>query len=130
MANETTLVIGIGNKIDEVLKSKNMNRSELARALGVTPPSVSYMMNRDKIDALTLAKVSRILKHNFLKYYYVEEEGAEEQKKAATDENTRKLMARIGELESQVKELKQELVRKENEYLKKINSLLELQVER
>lgn len=130
MANETTLVIGIGNKIDEVLKSKNMNRSELARALGITPPSVSYMMTRDKIDALTLAKVSRILKHNFLKYYYVEEEGAEEQKKAATDENTRKLMARIGELESMVKELKQEAVRKENEYLKKINSLLELQVER
>ena len=130
MANETTLVIGIGNKIDEVLKSKNMNRSELARALGVTPPSVSYMMTRDKIDALTLAKVSRILKHNFLKYYYVEEEGAEEQKKAAADENTRRMMARIGELESMVKEMKQEAVRKENEYLKKINSLLEMQAER
>src|SRR6185295_8941150 len=63
--------VHIGRKISEVLNEKKMLKAEFARLLGVSAPTVSYMLDRDTIDLKMLVKVSRVLKHNFLQYYDV-----------------------------------------------------------
>jgi transcriptional regulator with XRE-family HTH domain len=122
--------VNIGGKILEVLKERNMTRAQLARVAGITPASVSYLMTRKTIDVMSLVRVSRVLKHNFLKYYYVEEEEvpASAKPKEGKDEKDIQiegLKEKIIALEKEIDRLKREQVIQENEYLRKINALLE-----
>ncbi|HLG33927.1 MAG TPA: helix-turn-helix transcriptional regulator [Bacteroidia bacterium] len=135
--NKMNSEVKIGEKILEVLKEKHLTRAQLARAAGITPASVSYLMTRKTIDVMSLVRVSRVLKHNFLKYYYVEEETEEQgtgdkpssanaaEGKDEKDILIEGLKEKIAALEREIDGLKREAVMKENEYLKKINSLLE-----
>jgi transcriptional regulator with XRE-family HTH domain len=123
--------LAIGAKIMEVLKERKMTQAQLARAAGITPASVHYLMTRHTVDVRTLVRVSRALKHNFLKYYYVDEEqsGAPESKKQAKDEKDftiEALKEKIATLEKENAELhrKMEVIKMEDEYLKEINLLL------
>jgi len=122
--------VHIGKKISDVLEEKKMLKATLARALGISPPSATYMLDRDTMDVKTLVKVSRALKHNFLKYYNME--GVEPPSSAkATEGKDEKdkvidgLKEKIAALEKEIDGLKREAVMKENEWLRKINSLLE-----
>lgn len=132
--------VHIGRKIADVLKEKNMLHAQLGRLLGIKAPSVSYMIDRETMDVKQLVRVSRLLKHNFLKYFdmtSVEEvagnkgQGA---KDASTTLSTGKdekdiriegLMQKIAGLEKEIERLKVDGVMKENEWLRKINGLLE-----
>jgi transcriptional regulator with XRE-family HTH domain len=125
--------VNIGEKILEVLKERHMTRAKLARATGITPASVSYLMTRKTVDVMSLVRVSRVLKHNFLKYYYVEEDASvllsrgtgQVKTKDEKDILIEGLREKIAALEKEVDGLRREQVMRENEYLKKINSLLE-----
>ncbi|MBK5285764.1 MAG: helix-turn-helix domain-containing protein [Bacteroidia bacterium] len=122
--------VHIGNKIQQVLAEKKMLKAQLARALGISPPSASYMFDRDSIDVKTLVKVSRALGHNFLKYYNMDgvepistakvAEGKDEKDKMIDG-----LKEKIAALEKEIDGMKREAIVKENEWLRKINSLLE-----
>ena len=128
---DTIIERRIGDRILEVLKEKKMTRAQLARAAGISSASVSYLMNRTTIDVMSLVRVSRVLKHNFLKYYYTEEDGQVTLDRAKSDNEKDKtieaLKGKIAELEKEIAEMnrKMEMMKMEDEYLKKINSLLE-----
>lgn len=55
--------MGIGLKLDKLLKEKGMNANELANAVGVSPTTIYSMINRDsrKADIDVLLKIAKLL---------------------------------------------------------------------
>ena len=125
----------IGQKISEVIKQKHMTKQELGRMLGMSGSAATYLTTRTTIDVETLHKIGTAVNYNFFRHYPVEEAGIssgvsalKEDKDKMTDEMKLKMM----EKDRVIVALKREvaLQKQENDYLKKINELLELQMKK
>jgi DNA-binding Xre family transcriptional regulator len=125
----------IGQKISEIIAQRRTTKQELGRAIGLTGSSATYLTTRASIDVETLQKVGNILKYDFFKHFPVDEEGTggkghgtgeiKSEKDLLIDELKEKIM----EKERTILALRREvtLMKQENQYLKKINDLLEAQ---
>src|SRR5437763_16469618 len=100
--------IHLGQKIEEVLNSKLMTKTQMGAMIGMSQSNAIYLTKRDSIDVKVLHKISVAVQHNFFKYYPVEEPEGEKNKFVV------ELRAKIAELEKQVEQQKME-----NENLKK-----------
>jgi DNA-binding Xre family transcriptional regulator len=109
----------IGQKIAEMLADNNMSKTELGEVIGMSQSNAIYLTKRASIDVVNLHKISVALNYNFFKLYPVDE-GTSEPADAAWK-------AKIAELEKHVEQLKlqNDILQKENGYVKKINELLE-----
>ena len=119
----------IGNKIKEVLKERGLTVSEFARRINTSRENVYGIFRRQTIDTGLLLKINKVLRHDFFQYYSGDEpnvvkESSVVYKTPANKSNLLKMVATMKkELENCKAEL--ELTRKEVDYLKKINELLE-----
>ena len=125
----------IGHKISEIIAQRRTSKQELGRTVGLTGSSATYLTTRASIDVETLQKVGNALKYNFFKHFPVDEEGAGDKGEISGDIKSEKdrmldeLKEKIMEKERTILALKREviLMKQENQYLKKINDLLEAQ---
>jgi DNA-binding Xre family transcriptional regulator len=120
----------IGEKIAEVLRQKHMTKQELGRSLGMSGSAATYLTTRPTIDVETLHKIGTVVNYNFFRYYPVEEvqgTGDGSTPLTAGDKAVEELKAKLMEKDRIILALKREvtLMKQENEYLKKINDLLE-----
>ena len=125
----------IGEKISEVLKLKHMTKQELGRTLGMSGSAATYLTTRPTIDAETLQKIGTAVNYNFFRHYPVEEgKGIGDGSTALTagDKVIEETKQRMMEKDRIIVALKREIVlmKQENDYLKKINSLLEMVVKK
>src|SRR5437763_7371614 len=104
--------IHLGQKIEEVLNSKLMTKTELGEMICMSQSNASYLTKRDSIDVKVLHKIGVAVQHNFFKYYPVEEPEGEKNKAVAD------LMTRIAELEKTVaqQKIENDNLQKENGY--------------
>lgn len=115
----------IGNKITEILLQRHMTKQDLGRAIGVTGSAATYLTTRESVDVETLQKIGNVLKYNFFKHFPVEEDVTKIA--VAVDDEKKKLLEKMSELEKNLEMCKRDLMmqKQENVYLKKINELLE-----
>ena len=122
----------IGQKISEVLKQKHMTKQELGRALGMSGSAATYLTTRPTVDVETLHKIGTVVNYDFFRHYPVEEgqgTGDGSTPLTASDKMIDELKSKMMEKDRIIIALKREIVlqKQENDYLKKINSLLEIQ---
>lgn len=123
----------IGQKISEIIVQRRTTKQELGRTVGLTGSSATYLTTRASIDVETLQKVGNALKYNFFRHFPIDEEGAGDKGqgtsgvKSDKDKMLDELKEKIMEKERTILALKREvtLMKQENQYLKKINDLLE-----
>lgn len=123
----------IGEKISEVLKLKHMTKQELGRTLGMSGSAATYLTTRPSIDAETLQKIGTAVNYNFFRHYPVEESAGDGSAAlTAGDKVIEETKQRLMEKDRIIVALKREIVlqKQENDYLKKINSLLEMVVKK
>lgn len=116
----------IGKIIRQRLEETGMNKSEFARRINTTPQNIYGIFKRKSIDTDLLKEISQVLEYDFFQYYShvtfeVNDDGEPyySRDKKYQHKTVVELMA---ELQATQREL--ELLRKENAYLKEINSLL------
>jgi len=56
----------IGERVREVMQAQNMDAAEFARLLSYDPANVYNIFRRKKIDVELLARISKVLRHNFV----------------------------------------------------------------
>ena len=127
----------IGEKIAEVLRQKHMTKQELGRTLGMSGSAATYLTTRPTIDVETLHKIGTAVNYNFFRHYPVEERdgstsltaGAGQAEKSENEKMIDELKQKMSEKDRIILALKREIVlqKQENDYLKKINNLLEMQ---
>jgi DNA-binding Xre family transcriptional regulator len=123
----------IGQKISEIIVQRRTTKQEVGRTVGLTGSSATYLTTRASIDVETLQKVGNALKYNFFNHFPVDEEETGERGQVTYDIKSEKdkmldgLKEKIMEKERIILALKREviLMKQENQYLKKINDLLE-----
>lgn len=111
-------MIHIGEKIREVVHQKRIQVTELARTINKSRTVLYDIFERETIDTGLLMSISKALDHNFF-YYYISGSALKEPALSYG-----KGKSRI-ELEEELKDCKKEI-----EYLKKINQLLEEKLKR
>lgn len=124
----------IGQKISEILNQRRTTKQELGRAIGLTGSSATYLTTRASIDVETLYRIGNVLKYNFFKHFPVDEgyvagDRAQTEIKDERDLLVDELKEKMMEKDRAILALKREvtLMKQENQYLKKINDLLEAQ---
>jgi hypothetical protein len=123
--------IHVGSMIEELLEKDHRTKRDLGLDLGMSQGNVVYLTKRESIDVQMLHKIGNNLKYNFWKHFPIddgkgpvaetarEKQLMDEKQKAMTELN-----AKIAEQEKVIADLKQQLVRQENDFLKEINGLL------
>jgi transcriptional regulator with XRE-family HTH domain len=69
-----TKKIHIGELIESVCKSENVNLSELARRIGTTRQNVRSIIKRDTVDVKLLFTISEALKYDFFRAFRISNE--------------------------------------------------------
>ena len=123
----------LGDIISKKMKEKRMSNSELAKALGVTYPAVTYILRKNTMDVYMLHRVSTVLKYNFFRHFPVNENEGEKTMEVESkvfdvrDKTIAELKTKLADCEKITEPLKRDLQmqKQENVYLKKINELLE-----
>lgn len=127
------MAIHIGSIIKEVLAERGMSKVELSRRLNMTSTNIHKIFKRETIDTGLLLNLCKALKYDFFQYYMVAstshlKEGDslygdhKDLMKQALPAAQNKITA---DEEDEIVSLKLEMARKEIDYLKKINDLLE-----
>jgi hypothetical protein len=124
--------IHVGRMIAELLEQQHRTKSDLGYDLGMSPGNVVYLTKRESVDVQMLHKIGNNLKYNFWKHYPIDDGSTGlgafgDQLKKVADEKDKviaELNAQIAKQERMIEDLKQELVRQENSFLKEINGLL------
>ena len=123
-------MIHIGNKIKSVLKEKGLSISEFARRINTSRENVYGIFKRQTLDTGQLLKINAVLDYDFFQYYSHKEvstvvnEGVVTYKSSVSKQ---KLFQLIKSLQQELDTVKVELglAKKEIDYLKKINHLLD-----
>nr|WP_319999163.1 hypothetical protein [uncultured Draconibacterium sp.] len=94
--------------VKRIIKSRNVNGADIARALNMHPTSVNGMLHRPTLQVQKLADLSDFLQYNFFrelatKFPYAEPDCADQE---LVKEN-KNLQNRVRELELEVKVLRQ-----------------------
>lgn len=115
-------MIHIGERIKEKVFERKFSLGEFAKAINKSRPLVYDIFERKSIDTALLQKISVVLEFNFFSLYIpAQATGSTLQENATVEELSEKLKSNQQALE---------LARMENDYLKKINSLLESQLKK
>lgn len=87
--------MGIGAKLDQLMKLHNTNANELAQKIGIAPTTIYSMIRRDskKADIEVLFKIANELDVD-AEYFFDKENGID--KHYSSYEETKKLIARNG----------------------------------
>ena len=125
--------IHFGHLLEQLLKEKHKTKTELAKYLGRSVPTMSHLAYRHTYDVQTVQKCGNFLGYNFFKHYpIVESDGekivvVESKTFDLRDKQIEELKAKLAECEKITEPLKRDLAmqKQENVYLKKINELLE-----
>jgi DNA-binding Lrp family transcriptional regulator len=114
-------MVHIGSKIKKVVYESRIPINEFASSINKSRTVVYNIFQRETIDTGLLMRISKALNHNFFTYYLTA--------KNVLNEGQEKYYskAQFNELSADLEECKKEneASRKEIEYLKKINKLLE-----
>jgi hypothetical protein len=112
--------IHVGETVTGVLYEKGFTKTDLGGLIGMSQSNAIYLTKRPSIDVVTLHKIGTILKYNFFKFFPIDEG------KMVSTGPELLLKERVAELEKQLAEQKSvnEILQKENGYLKEINDLL------
>jgi predicted transcriptional regulator len=114
--------IHIGKAIGQRMAAQGLSKNKLAKVLGVTPPSISLMVNSPSVQTERLVAVSETLKHNFFEEIARQiNVGSSSAKtsEAQIDPQVTKLQGKLSDIEVEHRFLKEE-----NAYLKRIIELL------
>ena len=116
----------IGKIIRQRLEETGMNKSEFARRINTTPQNIYGIFKRKSIDTDLLKEISQVLEYDFFQYYSqitfeVKDDGEPYHTKDKKYQH-KTVVELMSELQTALREL--ELLKKENAYLKEINSLL------
>ena len=124
------LMVHIGNKVKAVLKEKGLSISEFARRINTSRENIYGIFKRPTLDTGQLLKINEVLEHDFFQYFSSkvavgslnEDSGLYKSSLSKT-----KLIQIIKSMQQELDAAKSnlELTKKEIEYLKKINHLLE-----
>ena len=120
--NLTTTKIHVGKVISQRMSAQGLSKNKLAKILGVTPPSISLMVNSASVQTDRLIAVSETLKHNFFEEIARQiPVGSSVGKQIEELENPQvtKLQGKLTDIEMEHRFLKEE-----NAYLKRIIELL------
>ena len=127
------MAIHIGSIIKEVLAERGMSKVELSRRLNMTSTNIHKIFKRETIDTGLLLNLCKALKYDFFQYYmpastsHLKEEdsiyGGHIATGNALDTAAQNKCSLVEE--DQIVSLKLEMARKEINYLKRINDLLE-----
>ena len=99
----------MGEKIKEVFQGSSLSVSELASQVGTSRENMYSIFKRKSVDTDLLLKISKVLDHDF--FFHLIDRNKYETVLSEKDDAVR-------------------LAQKEIEYLKKINELLEREIER
>ncbi|MFL5730536.1 MAG: hypothetical protein ACJ75J_13705 [Cytophagaceae bacterium] len=114
-------MVHIGNKIKKVVYESRIPISEFASIINKSRTVVYHIFQRETIDTGLLLRISKALNHNFFVYYI--------NSKNVLNDGQEKYYskAQFTELSADLDKCRKEneASRKEVEYLKKINTLLE-----
>ncbi|MES2619705.1 MAG: hypothetical protein V4615_02555 [Bacteroidota bacterium] len=123
--------IHVGGMIEELLEAQHRTKRDLGLDLGMSQGNVSYLVRRESIDVQMLHKIGNNLKYNFWKHYPIEDgkgsEPIDVRVKQVSDEKDKViegLNGKISEQEKVIADLRQQLVKQENDFLREINGLL------
>ena len=127
------MAIHIGSIIKEVLAERGMSKVELSRRLNMTSTNIHKIFKRESIDTGLLLNLCKALKYDFFQYYmsastsHLKEDVTIYGGQGAAGNVSATLLPvkSVSEEEEQIVALKLEMARKEINYLKKINDLLE-----
>jgi transcriptional regulator with XRE-family HTH domain len=119
--------IHIGKIIKQKVEESGINKSEFSRRINTTPQNVYGIFKRKSIDTDLLDKISHVLDIDFFAYYNHPLNVVKEGKPGYSRGESGRINELLHELEKYKSELAQ--ARKEITYLKKINELLEKQLE-
>ncbi len=122
----------MGHIVDQLLESRRLTKTDLARHLGRTAATMTDLVKRPTMDVYTVHKIGNYLKYNFFKHFPIEENQGEVRIEAGRTFDIRDRLIeeqkqKISELEKIIEPLKRDLAmqKQENLYLKRINELLE-----
>lgn len=98
----------IGKKIKEIKEARGITISEFSRRINCSRENVYGIFKRQSVDTTLLSKIGEVLQHDFFQYFTM------------GDKN-------INKISTELEKCKQEnqVLKKEVDYLKKINGLLE-----
>ena len=113
--------IHIGRKIEELLKEARMSKRELGEKIGMSTSNTTYLATRESIDVRTLQKIGIALHYDFFKHFPISEinRPITEAPKSSTEQIIEDLQKQIEERDKMIEDVK-----RENGYLKEINTLL------
>lgn len=63
------MAVHIGNEIRETLENRSIGVSDFARKIGLSRNVVYNIFERESINTELLYRISKVLKHDFFKYY-------------------------------------------------------------
>ena len=108
----------IGKKIQEAVKKSGMSVTEFAEKINYSRRNIYSIFEKESIDTSLLVKISEVLSHDFFAHYNADAKKSSKMQVAEP---------------SGVREYNENTIRemvKEIEYLKEINSLLKVQVDK
>lgn len=118
--------VHIGKKIRESVKRSGMSVTEFAEKINYSRRNIYSIFTKESIDTALLEKISKVLEQDFLVYFKSAKEKEPEYNRvdepAGESGYYEKLKANY---ENKVRELSKEV-----EYLKEINTLLKMQIEK
>ncbi len=122
----------VGSKIEQLLEEQHRTKRDLGLDIDMSQGNVVYLTKRESIDVQTLHKIGNNLKYNFWKHFPIDDGTnaatlvTEREKQLITEKDKviAELNAKIAEQGKVIEDLKQNLVKQENDFLKEINSML------
>ncbi len=122
----------VGLKIADLLEEQHRTKRDLGLGIDMSQGNVVYLTKRDSIDVKTLQKIGNELRYNFWKHFPINDgTNAEfvvsEREKlvvAEKDKEIAELKGKLAEQDKVIDDLRRDLVKQENDFLKEINSLL------
>lgn len=109
--------VHIGKKIKEVVEKSHYSVSEFAKLINLTRDGAYKVFGKEIIDTDQLNKISRVLNHDFFKYFSQELSTVKEPKDAfgyATKDDVVSILALIEKLSKKVDDLQVLLPPKKN----------------
>ena len=108
----------IGKKIQEAVKRSGMSVTEFAEKINYSRRNIYSIFDKESIDTSLLVKISEVLGHDFFSHYNSDPKKGN-RSQAAEPSGVREYN------ENRIRDLVKEI-----DYLKEINSLLKIQVEK
>lgn len=119
-------MVHIGKKIKEVVKEKGIRVTDFSEKINCSRRNAYSIFGKHTIDTGMLLRISRIVEHNFFKYYMPEQETRLEDESISCEEKPPEELQSTGQSESENRVMQLE---REVTYLTEINKFLREKVD-